>query len=73
MTDRCKHPLDVINERLTNGYYREMPPFSYCRDAAFVNYMFGYCSKVDYEIAKAKYEMYNYEITLTKRLNYDYN
>lgn len=54
MTGKCKHPLDVINERLMNGYYSEMPPFSYSRDAAFVNYMFGYCSKVDYDRSAGK-------------------
>lgn len=66
MTNKYKHPLDIINERLENGYYREMLPFSYSRDTAFVNYMFGYCSKVDYEIAKAKCEMCNYKTTLCK-------
>lgn len=66
MTGKCKHPLDIINERLENGYYRKMPPYSYNKDVAFVKYMLGYCSKVDYEIAKAKCEMYNYKTTLCK-------
>ena len=61
MKNKYKHPLDKINECLENGYYRKMPPYSYNRDVAFVKYMFGYCSKIDYEIAKAKCEMYNYK------------
>lgn len=52
--------MDVIYERLENGYYWKMPPYSFDRDVAFVNYVLGYCSKVEYEIAEAKYEMYNY-------------
>lgn len=61
-----KHPLDIINERLENGYYSKCQPYSYSRDLAFVSYMLGYCSKIDYEIAKAKYEMYNYKTTLCR-------
>ena len=64
MKNEYKHPLDVINERLMNGYYRKMPPFSYSRDVASVNYMLGYCSKIEYELAKARYEMYNYKTRL---------
>lgn len=61
MTNKYKHPLDIINERFENGYYRKYQSYSYSRDLAFVNYMLGYCSKIDYEIAKAKCEMYNYK------------
>lgn len=61
-----KHPLDIINERLENGYYKKCQPYSYSRDLAFVNYILGYCSKIDYEIAKAKCEMYNYKTTLCR-------
>lgn len=66
MKNEYKHPLDKINENLENGYYRNMPSYSYNRDMAFVKYMLGYCSKVDYDIAKAKCEMYNYKTTLCK-------
>ena len=66
MKNEYKHPLDVINERLMNGYYRKMPPFSYSRDVTFVEYMLGYCSKIDYELTKARYEMYNYKTRLCK-------
>ena len=66
MKNEYKHPLDVINEHLMNGYYKNMPPFSYNKDVAFVKYMLGYCSKVDYEIAKTKCEMYNYKTALCK-------
>lgn len=61
-----KHLLDIINERLENGYYKKCQPYSYSRDLAFMNYMLGYCSKIDYEIAKAKCEMYNYKTTLCR-------
>lgn len=66
MKNEYKHPLDKINENLENGYYRKIPPYSYNRDVTFVNYVLGYYSKIDYEIAKAKYEMYNYKTTLCK-------
>ena len=54
-----KHPLDIINERLTNGYYNNLPPFTYSKDAAAACYLLGYCSKIDYDVAKAKYEWAN--------------
>ncbi len=63
---KYKHPLDIINKRLENGYYKKCQPYSYSRDLAFVNYMLGYCSKIDYEIAKAKYEIYNYKTILCR-------
>lgn len=62
-----KHPLDVINERIENGYYWKMPSYSYDRDVAFVNYIMGYCSKVEYNIAKSKYDMFNWKPTSIKK------
>ena len=55
-----KHPLDIINERLENGYYAKMPPYSYSKDAATVCYLLGYCSKVEYQVVKSKYDMFNW-------------
>ena len=52
-----KHPLDIVNERLENGYYNELPPYSYSKDIATIGYLMGICSKVDYEVTLAKYEM----------------
>ena len=46
-----RHPLDVLNERLLNGYYNNLPPFSYEVDATKAGYLLGYCSIVDYELA----------------------
>ena len=40
-----KHPLDIINKCLENGYYDNLPPFSYAKDAATISYLMGYCSK----------------------------
>ncbi len=54
-----KHPLDIVNERLENGYYNELPPFSYSKDAATICYLLGYCTKTDYNVAKARYEWYS--------------
>lgn len=54
-----KHPLDIVNERLVNGYYNELPPFSYGKDAATICYLLGYCTKTDYNVAKARYEFYS--------------
>jgi hypothetical protein len=54
-----KHLVDIINERFTNGYYNSLPPFTYSRDAASVCYLLGYCSKIDYNVIKAKYEWAN--------------
>ena len=54
-----KHPLDIINKRLENGYYNNLPPFSYSKDAATISYLMGYCSKTDYYVAKARYEWNN--------------
>lgn len=55
-----KHPLDIINKRLENGYYDNLPPFSYAKDAATISYLMGYCSKTDYYVAKARYEWHNH-------------
>ena len=54
-----KHPFDIIDERLHNHYYDELPSFSYNKDIATVSYLLGYCSKVDYELVKFKYECFN--------------
>lgn len=54
------HPLDIINKCLENGYYNNLPPFSYAKDAATISYLMGYCSKTDYYVAKARYEWYNH-------------
>ena len=54
-----KHPLDVLNERLLNGYYNNLPQFSYSLDVATTCYLLGYCSKVDYELVKFKYDFFN--------------
>ena len=67
MISTNKHPLDVIYERLFNGYYAEMPSYSFERDEAFVNYIYGYCSKAEYYVAKSKYDMFNWKPT--SRLN----
>lgn len=63
-----KHPLDIINERLTNGYYNNLPPFTYNKDAAAACYLLGYCSKTDYNVAKAKYKQINSSREYTKQL-----
>ena len=54
-----KHPLDIVNELLENGYYNELPPYSYSKDAATICYLLGYCTKTDYNVAKARYEWYS--------------
>ena len=54
-----KHPLDIINKRLENGYYNNLPPFSYSKDAATISYLMGYFSKTDYYVSKARYEWAN--------------
>lgn len=65
-----KHPLDIINERLMSGYYDNLPPFTYSKDLATVSYLLGYCSKIDYDVAKAKYEQaIDYEERIYKTIN----
>ena len=64
-----KHPLDVIYERLFNGYYAKMPPYSFEKDRATVRYLLGYCSKAEYYVAKSKYEMFNWKSTSIKKEN----
>jgi len=54
-----EHPLDIINELLKSGYYNNLPPFTYEKDAASACYSLGFCSKTDYNIAKARYEWAN--------------
>lgn len=54
-----RYSLDVLNERLLNGYYNNLPPFSYEVDATKVGYLLGYCSIVDYELAKFRYDYAN--------------
>jgi len=61
-----KHPFDIINERLENGYYDDLP-YSYAKDAATISYLMGYCSKIDYYVAKARYEWYNHTNNYKKR------
>lgn len=55
-----RHPLDIINERLMSGYYDNLPPFTYCKDATTICYLLGYCSKIDYYVVKTRYEQINY-------------
>lgn len=55
----CRHPFDIIDERLHNGYYDNLPPFSYSRDMATVGYLLGYCLRIDYELARFRYEFVN--------------
>ena len=59
MISTNKNPLDVIYERLFNGYYAEMPSYSFEKDRAAVCYLYGYCSKAEYYVAKSKYDMFN--------------
>lgn len=54
-----RHPLEVLNERLLNGYYNNLPPFSYNVDIATTGYLLGHCSKIDYELTKSKYDFFN--------------
>lgn len=54
-----RHPLDILNERLLNGYYDNLPPFSYNVDIATTGYLLGYVSKFDYELTKSKYNFFN--------------
>ena len=68
MENRSKDPLDVIYERIENGYYWKMPPYSFDRDWAFVNYILGYCSKAEYHVAKSKYDMFNWKSTPYKEI-----
>ena len=63
-----KHPLDIINERLMSGYYDNLPPFTYSKDAASICYLLGYCSEIDYYVAKTRYEQINSNKEYTKRL-----
>lgn len=53
-----KHPLDIINEHLLDGYYDKIPPYSYSKDAATVGYLLGYVSKIEYDLIKSKFEFY---------------
>ncbi len=62
-----EHPLDIINERFMDGYYDNLPPYSYGKDAATVGYLMGYVSKIDWELAKFKYEFNNKNINYDKR------
>lgn len=68
-----KHPLDLINERLENGYYNKMPFYSYSKDIATVCYLLGYCSKVEYQVVKSKYDMFNYELRTNLKPSKKYN
>lgn len=63
-----KHPLDIINQRLMSGYYDNLPPFTYNKDATTICYLLGYCSKIDYNVAKARYEQVNSNKEYTKPL-----
>lgn len=54
-----KHPFNIIEERLHNHYYDNLPPFSYSVDIAVISYLLGYCSKIDYELVKFKYAFFN--------------
>lgn len=49
-----KHPLDIVNERLINGYYNNLPPYSYSKDVATIGYLMGFCSKTEYKLIKNK-------------------
>jgi len=51
--------IEGIHERFKNGYYNNLPPYSYERDLAAANYLLGYSSKIDYNIEKARYEWIN--------------
>lgn len=53
------NPFDIIDERLHNHYYDELPLFSYSKDIAATGYLLGYCSKIDYNLVKFKYEFSN--------------
>ena len=70
MMNMNKHPLDLISERFENGYYTKMPPYSYNKDIATIRYLLGYCSKIEYQVVKAKYDMFNQELT-SKKLHYE--
>ena len=59
LKNKMKHPLDIINERLENGYYNDSP-YSYTKDVATISYLMGYCSETDYFVAKTRYEWYTY-------------
>lgn len=54
-----KHPLDIVNERLETGYYNELLPYSYSKDAATICYLLGYCSKTTLDNIKSLYEWYS--------------
>lgn len=66
-----KHPLDIINERLENGYYNDSP-YSYAKDVTTISYLMGYCSETDYFVAKARYEWYTH-INNYKQRKYNTN
>lgn len=53
------NPFDIIDERLHNHYYDNLPPFSYSKDIATTGYLLGYCSKADYELVNFKYQFFN--------------
>jgi len=63
-----EHPLNIINERFISGYYDNLSPFTYNKDAACICYLLGYCSKTDYYVAKAKYEQINSNREYTRPL-----
>lgn len=51
-------PVYAMTERLLNGYYDNLPPFSYSKDIAAANYLSGYGSKIKYDLEKNKNEFY---------------
>lgn len=61
------HYLDTINKRLIDGYYRNLPPYSYSKDVANVLYDTGQMTKAEYDLIISKYEFYSNKEYESKR------
>jgi len=57
--NNIEHPFDIVNELFENGYYNELPPYSYSKDIATIGYLLGYCTKTDLDNVKSLYEWYS--------------
>lgn len=72
MTNNYFKLREELYNKLKNGYYDNLPPYSFSKDELYLKYCFGWVEKPLYDIGKQRLEMLQSDYFYSQNKIYKY-